>query len=85
MHLDITGKFSTTSIGGSKCAIRFVDDRSGNTDIYFIEKISDLFVALNYQKERSENVAHFHPVNLHLYGVGENMGGDVKNFAVLTG
>ena len=43
IHTDVCGPMQTTSLGGTKYFLIFVDDKSRFTWIYFIRKKSDVF------------------------------------------
>jgi len=85
VHLDISGKMSTPSVGGSIYAVGFVDDTTSKSDVHFIKKKSDLFSSLKYYKERSEHLLGRPMINIRLDGAGENMSNEVSDFCLQNG
>lgn len=84
VHVDITAKMNTNSFGSYQYAVRFPDDFSAKTDVYFIKKRIELYRALQHHKERSEKLQIFSLLNIRLEGAGENMSGEVTNSVLMN-
>ena len=85
VHLDITGKLATPSLGGCHYAVGFVDDFTAKTDVHFIKQESDLFISLKYYKDHSENLTGNRLINIRLDGAGENFSSNVTEFCMMNG
>lgn len=85
VHVDITGKMTTTSLGSSCYGIGFMDDFTAKSDVYFLKSKSGLFASLKYYKERAEAETGCRLINIRLDGAGENMANMVHEFALSNG
>ena len=80
VHVDITGRMSTPSIGQNEYAIGFMDDFTAKSDVYFAARKDSLYPALVHYKHRSEAVTGHRLLNIRLDNAGENTASTVKDF-----
>ena len=80
MHSDLVGPMKTTSIGGSTYFIKFIDDFSRRTWVYFLKNKFEAFDKFEEFKALAEKECGHYVKVLRSYRRGENTSNMFVNF-----